>query len=857
MRLIILLSVVAAAVFANARPITQDEAAAIALDFFNSENISSPISGSSLRRVMPKSDNHGGAQPYYIFNNTDSEGFVIVSGDNSQQSILGYSHSARFNSDNVPPQLDWMLDLYAEEIKTDTSIMKKSGSRNDYSPIEPLISSKWGQGAPFNDLCPVWEDSHYSAGCVTIAIAQILNFHNWPSTGEGSFSYKWQDNTFSIDYGNTTFNWNNILDGYNANSPQESKQEVSKLIRACTIGLECGYEPLGTGSNIAMAKRMIVENLKYSNEAKIVSANSLIPDDWNKLMYDELKSNRPIYLQGGDHAFVCDGYGGDNHFHFNWGWEGNMDGYFLFPKLKPSDEHETFSDNLLAMINIKKRDGEKKPLTYDLICTGEFLYEFSEIYNSGIFTMKNVQNYSRFTPQGSVGVEIVDTKNDNSTFIPEFEANIEGVQPTDGAGVISTGSEITFFANLNGCEAGSYEIYPVFMNDSECYRIPCIAGGQDHINLTVSENDEYHYSNPGRDISLDVEISEIALWSYDGSDKPMAYAVADDAYLSFKYQISNKSKLAPVSNIQYVVYNNLGNEIAKGLSTICIQPDTSLFINNGIHFIYLQEGSHMLRFFDEAGNELTKEPFYFEVKGTTNEIKATGVRYERKQNDSKIQTYFFEIDIEANLEKARSVPLKIVVSQGKEMIHSEIVNLDNHIIANDKFKFSLRAQNRSDWFGDYQMDVYDLYDNKLNNDQLAFPIYPPDFSIELEASAVSIDVNQSIRLYPLIICDDYYSPSLEWESSNNAVATVNDGLVTGISTGSAIITIRALDGSEKCASCEVTVEEKTSIDSIEWLQKPDSEAYYTPSGIRADKDNLSHGVYILLKNNKAYKIIKK
>mgnify|MGYP002613915645 CR=1 FL=1 len=57
-----------------------------------------------------------------------------------------------------------------------------------------------------------------------------------------------------------------------------------------------------------------------------------------------------------------------------------------------------------------------------------------------------------------------------------------------------------------------------------------------------------------------------------------------------------------------------------------------------------------------------------------------------------------------------------------------------------------------------------------------------------------------------ILSADANNPSLVWTSSNEDVATVSqDGLVTAISKGSAIITAKATDGSNVSASCSVTV----------------------------------------------------
>ena len=52
----------------------------------------------------------GGSSPaFYVFNRMDSDGFVIISGDDVTMPILGYSCSNHFVVENMPPNLlDWM-----------------------------------------------------------------------------------------------------------------------------------------------------------------------------------------------------------------------------------------------------------------------------------------------------------------------------------------------------------------------------------------------------------------------------------------------------------------------------------------------------------------------------------------------------------------------------------------------------------------------------------------------------------------------------------------------------------------------------------------------------------------------------
>jgi hypothetical protein len=62
------------------------------------------------------------------------------------------------------------------------------------------------------------------------------------------------------------------------------------------------------------------------------------------LMRQELDAGRPILMSGyprpgtgleDGHAFVCDGYAENDYFHFNFGWSGDDDGYYLLKRLTP------------------------------------------------------------------------------------------------------------------------------------------------------------------------------------------------------------------------------------------------------------------------------------------------------------------------------------------------------------------------------------------------------------------------------------------------------------------------------------------------------------------------------------------
>ena len=100
-------------------------------------------------------------------------------------------------------------------------------SINDYDDVYGTaynLSSKWGQGAPYNQYCP----GPYT-GCVATATAQILSF--FPTIG----SVNWQDGS---SYGSSVLHWKQIATDcfrykgiLNTVTTPQSANEVAHLMR--------------------------------------------------------------------------------------------------------------------------------------------------------------------------------------------------------------------------------------------------------------------------------------------------------------------------------------------------------------------------------------------------------------------------------------------------------------------------------------------------------------------------------------------------------------------------------------------------------------------------------------------------
>ena len=110
MRKLFLVSFLIIATIAYGRKITENEAASIASKFLGSTLFQQNDPKSCVKCVSSQNIDTDGNAPFYIFNNTDDNGFVIVSGDDRLSPILGYSNTGAIDTENLPVQLKAMLD---------------------------------------------------------------------------------------------------------------------------------------------------------------------------------------------------------------------------------------------------------------------------------------------------------------------------------------------------------------------------------------------------------------------------------------------------------------------------------------------------------------------------------------------------------------------------------------------------------------------------------------------------------------------------------------------------------------------------------------------------------------------------
>lgn len=297
---------------------------------------------------------------YYVFNAEDNGGFVIVSGDERTDEILGYSTEGNIDFDKMPENMKAWLKGYEEQILAIPANVKAVPAKVPTHPaVEPLITSKWGQGAPYNLQCPEIDGERCLTGCVATALAQIMFYHKWPedytSTIPGYSSYD--------DLPPIKFDWKNMKDKYGEFPSDVSAQAVANLMRYCGQAVEMNYGV--SASSASESTDALIDYFGYDKNARRFQAEDFSIAQWDSIIYNEMAKGRPVWYgahqkAGIGHSFVLDGYDGDGLFHINWGWSGYCDGFYKITNMAPysegSDAGTVLGYTLLqhALIGIQK-----------------------------------------------------------------------------------------------------------------------------------------------------------------------------------------------------------------------------------------------------------------------------------------------------------------------------------------------------------------------------------------------------------------------------------------------------------------------------------------------------------------------
>lgn len=295
------------------------------------------------------------AVDYYVFN-IKGGGFVIIAGEDRASQVIGYSDKGHLDVNNMPYGLKGLLDGYKREIEflqtyEGDDLVTVTPNLNATTGVEPLIKTNWGQEMPYYLQCPMENGEYCVVGCVATAMAQVMYYWKYPTSSAAISGYGggWWGGITVPALPATTFDYSLMLPSYchwdwdnsvliQDTYTDEQAQEVAKLGRYCGQAVYMQYSPDGSGA-YTDDQLEAMKGFGYNNNAQLKEksgwySGGYTTAQWEAMIRTELDAGRPILYSANDpsaggHAFICDGYNSNNYYHFNYGWYGTCDGWYL------------------------------------------------------------------------------------------------------------------------------------------------------------------------------------------------------------------------------------------------------------------------------------------------------------------------------------------------------------------------------------------------------------------------------------------------------------------------------------------------------------------------------------------------
>ena len=343
--------------FMQAKPIDRNAALTVAQKFASAQLM--------LQRVEPQLVYTGQNDAFFVFN-LGSDSFVIIAGDDAYRPVIGYSDESAFDAGNIPPALQDYLAGITESVSrlryrgnatatplvaAEWATLMEHGrllSRFGGRVGEYFCLTKWNQDYPYNICCPedpAGSGGHTYVGCLATAMSQLMRFWAYPAKGIGSHCYYHNDyGQICADFGNTEYDWDNMPYVLSSSSADAEKMATGTLCFHAGVTIDMGYGPDGSGGASGPIPGVMNTYFNYCDAIVQLRRDDFELETWKTMVREQFDMGWPMYYggcqNGGCHAFVCDGYDDYDMFHFNLGWGGSSNGWYIIdeaPYTSPAD----------------------------------------------------------------------------------------------------------------------------------------------------------------------------------------------------------------------------------------------------------------------------------------------------------------------------------------------------------------------------------------------------------------------------------------------------------------------------------------------------------------------------------------
>ena len=322
------------------------------------------------------------------------EGFVVISADSMVPPVIAFSGQGVYVGDAqsplttmltvdmperlevadafsaVPTDSDALFAPYQQALRAEaqwTGLLEGAFKTDGSSSISdvriaPFLRSEWSQGSAQSQYCyNYYTPNHDVAGCVAIAMAQVIRYFEYPSDGVGRYT-----NTIRVDgveqsvvtrggdgaggaYTYAQMTLKPASSSYNA----DQWKMIGALCYDCGVACRMSYTASASSAYYSYARDGMLNVFGFGNVAYSYNSSGLNSAFRQKVLLPNLAAGLPIMLgihrSGGGHAVICDGWGyssGTEYHHINMGWGGYADAWYNLPTVDAGSYNYTVVDAL-------------------------------------------------------------------------------------------------------------------------------------------------------------------------------------------------------------------------------------------------------------------------------------------------------------------------------------------------------------------------------------------------------------------------------------------------------------------------------------------------------------------------------
>ena len=302
----------------------------------------------------------------YVFNYENDEGFAVISANRETEDLIAVAEQGHYivGEDTENKGFELFMNMAEEYIKTTKEDNPIIMANND-GPVDmcelvhitrkrlinsygPFVTTRWGQDAPYNQYCVTDTGTVIAAGCLITAVAQILSYYEFPT----QIAINYEGGAYTLP-----LNWSEIkkhLGGYPYTCTCTEHETISLLFRQLGYRLGANYWIEDNGGSPHLLNETF--RLLGYNQGQLQPYSSSVVQ--SSLSQGQLVCISAYSSEGfeGGHAWVIDGYRTleetkieysrntvtgemtelwrditrtNRYNHFNWGWDGNYNGYYL------------------------------------------------------------------------------------------------------------------------------------------------------------------------------------------------------------------------------------------------------------------------------------------------------------------------------------------------------------------------------------------------------------------------------------------------------------------------------------------------------------------------------------------------